>query len=137
MTVFDGTLSDTELQHEVDGVKKLIDADGEIERVDEWGRRQLACTIKKRTSGYYVLFLYQGETSLPSKMSRTFKLNDRMLRHLTVVRDLRAEAAAKARTARIRAERAAAEEATQAAAKTGEQTKANEQTDETKGAQKE
>jgi small subunit ribosomal protein S6 len=128
MTVFDGTLSENELRDEVEGVKKLIGESGELEKVDEWGRRQLGYPIKKRTSGYYVLFQYRAATSLPQRMTRTFKLNEKVLRHLTVVRDLRAEAKAAA----AKAARDKAAEARQAAAEGAAETEKKEEKKEEK-----
>jgi len=85
--VFDGTLSDDVIAKEQQQVEKLLNQSAEIEQVRSWGRRRLAYAIKRKRSGVYCLFLYQGEGDVPVKLERMFKLNQNVLRYLTVCRD--------------------------------------------------
>lgn len=100
MVVFDGTLPDDVLQKEQQMVEDLLKQSANLEKTDVWGKRQLAYTIKKKKTGYYCLFLYEGEGDTVIALDKYIKLNDRILRYLTVQRNVkndiaRAEAAAR------------------------------------------
>ena len=43
---------------------KLIEANGTMESVNEWGKRKLAYEIDDQTEGYYVLYSYSCKRSL-------------------------------------------------------------------------
>lgn len=57
---------------------------GEIEDVNEWGKRRLAYEIDEKREGYYVLMKYQAATDFTSELERLFKINDDVLRYLTI-----------------------------------------------------
>ncbi|HMA64353.1 MAG TPA: 30S ribosomal protein S6 [Chitinispirillaceae bacterium] len=93
MVVFDGTLSDDVVQKEQKQVEELLKQHSAFEKTDVWGKRQLAYTIRKRRSGYYCLFFFEGEGDAVTALDKYIKLNPNILRHLTVVRNLKNEAA--------------------------------------------
>lgn len=41
--------------------KALVEANGTLESVDEWGKRKLAYEIDDEAEGYYVLFNFESE----------------------------------------------------------------------------
>jgi small subunit ribosomal protein S6 len=55
--------------------------------LDEWGTRKLAYEIRKKLRGYYVRFDYCGNGSLVQEMERFFRIDDRVLKFLTVLVD--------------------------------------------------
>lgn len=104
-----------------DQIKEQIDQfDGRLVKFDEWGNRKLAYKIKKKPRGHYVRLDYCGTHDLVDEMERRFKINDALLKFMTVLLenevDLEAieseiaEEEAKAAEAREKA-RLAAEEA--------------------------
>lgn len=64
--------------------KSLIEANGTIDSVDEWGKRRLAYPINYKTEGYYVLVNYTAEASVPKEIERNLQISDSILRYLTV-----------------------------------------------------
>jgi len=115
--------------------------------LDEWGARKLAYDIKKKHRGYYVRLDYCGSGELVDEIERFFRIDDRLLKYMTIVLDKdadleavkkemadaaeKAEAAAKAAAeATAAAEKAAAE----AAAEKAEAEKAAAQQPETEAA---
>lgn len=64
--------------------KSLIEANGTIDSIDEWGKRRLAYAINYKTEGYYVLMYIQGPSELPRELERNFKINDKVLRYLVI-----------------------------------------------------
>jgi len=61
--------------------------DGFLVFTDDWGERKLAYDIKKRTRGYYVRFDYGGLSPLVNEIERFFRIDDRVLKYMTVLLD--------------------------------------------------
>jgi small subunit ribosomal protein S6 len=57
---------------------------GQINKVDEWGRRRLAYPIQKKNEGYYVLFDYTSAPAVSKELVRILRLNEDVVRHQTV-----------------------------------------------------
>lgn len=54
---------------------------------DEWGLKRLAYEIKKKPRGYYVLLDYCGTGAVVDEMERFFRIDDRVLKYMTVLLD--------------------------------------------------
>ncbi|MBQ2758727.1 MAG: 30S ribosomal protein S6 [Clostridia bacterium] len=70
----------------VEKFKALIEANGTMEAVDEWGNRKLAYPINYETEGYYVLYTYEAGVDFPAELDRIFNITDGVLRSLIVAR---------------------------------------------------
>jgi small subunit ribosomal protein S6 len=57
---------------------------GNIHRLEDWGRRQLAYPIQKVHKAHYVLMNIECSQEVLEEMEHGFKFNDAVLRHLTV-----------------------------------------------------
>ncbi len=62
----------------------IINNDGEVTKVDEWGTKKLAYEIEKLTEGYYVLVDFKSSTELPRELERNFKISDDVLRYVVI-----------------------------------------------------
>jgi small subunit ribosomal protein S6 len=60
---------------------------GSLIRIDEWGSRRLAYSIKKKERGYYVRFDFCGASQLVNEMERFFRIDERVLKHMSVLLD--------------------------------------------------
>jgi len=60
---------------------------GQIHRLEDWGRRQLAHTINKVHKAHYLLMNIECEQSALDELLSAFKFNDAVLRHLVIRRD--------------------------------------------------
>ena len=58
---------------------------GKVHRVEDWGRRQLAYPIQKVHKAHYVLMNVECDQAVLDELEHTFKFNDAVLRHLTVI----------------------------------------------------
>lgn len=85
MVIYDAMLSDDAIASEVKAVEAKITAAGEILRRDDWGKRKLAYTIKGKTHGYYVIFYYKAESNVAASLEAAFKINENVLRWMTLV----------------------------------------------------
>ncbi len=64
--------------------KALIEANGTLESVDEWGKRRLAYLINDEAEGFYVLYNFESATEFPAELDRIAKITDGVLRTLIV-----------------------------------------------------
>jgi small subunit ribosomal protein S6 len=80
----------SEDQHQVlfDKLNGLVPEDqGMLVKLDEWGQKKLAYEIKKHTRGYYVLMDFCGDGALVKEIERNLRLDDRVLKYMTVLKD--------------------------------------------------
>lgn len=68
----------------VEKFKALVESNGTLESVDEWGRRKLAYLINDEAEGYYVLYNYEAAPQFPAELDRVAKITDGVLRTLIV-----------------------------------------------------
>ena len=68
-----------------EAVGKVIEKEGgTVVRMDDIGRRQLAYTIEKKTEGHYVLFEIDGSGQEILELERRMRVNDMILRYITI-----------------------------------------------------
>ncbi len=65
-------------------VAKVEKAGGRIVKREHWGSRPLAYPIAKRKRGHYVLLVTDGDTKALEALERAIKLEERIIRSLTV-----------------------------------------------------
>ena len=68
----------------LDKVKSVIEASGEVVKVDVWGVKRLAYEIQKLREGYYVLVEFKATTDVPEELARNLKINDNVIRHMVI-----------------------------------------------------
>jgi len=71
-------------------VENLKTNGGEIVEIDKWGRKRLAYPIQKSKSGYYLLLRYDAPAELISKFERTLRLDENIIRYITILLDKKA-----------------------------------------------
>ncbi|MEK6577855.1 MAG: 30S ribosomal protein S6 [Bdellovibrionota bacterium] len=57
---------------------------GEVVLTEDWGKRKLAYPISKETRGHYIYLVYSGKGDVVHEMERNLRLNENILRFLTV-----------------------------------------------------
>ena len=57
---------------------------GQVHRVEDWGRRQLAYLINKLAKAHYLCVNIEADQAVMQELEHAFKFNDAVLRHLTV-----------------------------------------------------
>ena len=69
----------------IERLKTLVaEQNGKIDRVEDWGRRQLAYPIEKLVKAHYVLMNIECGHEPIEEIENGFRFNDAILRHLTV-----------------------------------------------------
>lgn len=78
-------VSEDEIEALINKTSSIIEDDGgTIVRVDKWGLKKLAYLIKKESQGYYVYVDYAGIPASVSEIERIFRIDDKVLKYLTV-----------------------------------------------------
>jgi len=86
--IIDGNLEDTvidEVINKFDAFLKKNEA--EINKTDKMGRRKLAYSIKNKLNGFYVCFEFSAEPTIVTKLERIIKLDENIIRYLTLTID--------------------------------------------------
>lgn len=84
--IFMPDIEESTLVNHIENVRNLIsNSGGELIGTDTWGMREMAYPIKKRTSGYYVIFYFRGNPSAPHKIRDILRIDENVIRHLIVV----------------------------------------------------
>lgn len=102
--ILDPDLSEEQRKPVLDRVMDLITQyKGFPVESEEWGSRKLAYEIKKKVRGFYVRLDYCGAGDLVDEMERSFRIDDRVLKYMTILlaedvdpEAIKAEMAAKA-----------------------------------------
>lgn len=86
MFIFEPSLEEEARNKFLDRIKGIIEADGEIESIDEWGMRKLAYEINDLTEGYYILINFATTPETKTELERVLKITDSVIRYM-IVRD--------------------------------------------------
>ncbi len=89
------TLTAEELEQELKAVEEVITSNGgEIAATDAMGMRKLAYPIQKNERGYYYVVYYTVAPSAINEIERRFRINENLLRFMTVKYDSKKEVTA-------------------------------------------
>ena len=69
----------------VEKFKAMVEAEGTVSNVDEWGKRRLAYAIDAQAEGYYVLMNFESKPEFPAELERVMKITEGVMRCLTTV----------------------------------------------------
>lgn len=83
--IVDPTADDDEVSRLTDGFKQIVtDQGGAITKAESMGRRKLAYEILHKTEGSFVLMEIEGSGREIAELERRMRVNDRIIRYITV-----------------------------------------------------
>ena len=82
--IIDATKTEEEITALVEKFKALIEANGTIESIDDWGKRRLAYPINDLTEGYYTLINFTSAPEFPAELERVYGITDGILRNIVI-----------------------------------------------------
>ena len=65
-------------------VKGIIESSGTLLKVDPWGKKRLAYPIRKRSEGYYVLYIFESAPGFVAELNRSLYVIEAILRYMIV-----------------------------------------------------
>lgn len=78
-------LDDADTRENIDKLHTIItENSGTMLLKDEWGKRKLAYPIENHLKGHYVLFNFLGPATAIDEIERRIRINDRIIRFMTV-----------------------------------------------------
>ena len=85
--ILDPSLTEEQTAALVAKFKGVVEANGTVTEVDEWGKRRLAYPINDLMEGYYVLMTFTALPGVPAELDRQFRINENVMRSLIVSKD--------------------------------------------------
>ncbi|GFN36702.1 30S ribosomal protein S6 [Tepidimicrobium xylanilyticum] len=87
LIIFVPTLEDEVRNQQLDRLKGIIESDGTISNVDEWGVRKLAYEINDHTEGYYTIINFESTPAIVKELDRVCRITDGIMRHMIIRED--------------------------------------------------
>ena len=84
MYILDPSLNEEAVAALVAKFKAVVEANGTVSEVDEWGKRRLAYAIDYKTEGYYVLMSFTSDAAFPKELDRVLGITTGMMRSMIV-----------------------------------------------------
>ena len=79
------TLTEEEIAATITKVKDVLAKEGaELVATDDMGMRKLAYPVEKNDRGYYTVLFYKGAGTIISELERNLKINEDIIKFLTV-----------------------------------------------------
>ncbi|NMB03617.1 MAG: 30S ribosomal protein S6 [Tissierellia bacterium] len=85
--VFRPDMEDDAREQLLERFKSIIAAQGNVESVDDWGKKRLAYEIEKLQEGYYYLINFEASHDLPIELERNYKISDQVIRYNIIRKD--------------------------------------------------
>ena len=88
LTIFNAALTDEEKEAMVNKYSAMMQADGgKLLNVNKWGVKKLAYPINYKKEGYYVLFEFEAEPSLPKRINDLMNIDEVVMRSLCLKKE--------------------------------------------------
>lgn len=85
MYIINPSVEDEERAALIERFANIIKADGgEVESIDEWGKRKLAYPINYIGEGYYVLMTFSAPSQVPMELERNYRIVESILRYIVI-----------------------------------------------------
>ena len=80
--IMDPALGEEAIAAMIEKFKALVETQGTVAAIDDWGKRRLAYPIEDLNEGYYVLMTFESKPELPAELDRGMKITDGIMRCL-------------------------------------------------------
>lgn len=85
--IINPTLDEEGIKAIVEKFKAMVEAEGTLTSIEEWGKRRLAYPINDLMEGYYVLMTFTAAAAIPAELDRIFRITDGVMRSMIVCKD--------------------------------------------------
>lgn len=83
--ILDPDLEEEAAKSAVEKIKGIIaQGNGEVLKIEDWGKRKLAYEVKKKSKGHYILIHLAGTPALLSELERNFRVMDAVIKFQSV-----------------------------------------------------
>lgn len=85
--IMDPALGEEAIAAMIEKFKTLVETQGTVAAIDDWGKRRLAYPINDLMEGYYVLMTFNAKPEFPRELDRILRITDGVMRSLIVCKD--------------------------------------------------
>lgn len=79
------SLNDDEVEKAVEKIKAVIQKNGgELQKVENWGKKKLAYEVRKEKRGTYVLLNFKGPGPLVLQLEQHYRLDESIIKFITL-----------------------------------------------------
>ena len=82
--IMDPALGEEAIAAMIEKFKALVETQGTVAAIDDWGKRRLAYPINYKTEGYYVLMTFVSGPAFPRELDRKLRIAEGVMRSLIV-----------------------------------------------------
>jgi small subunit ribosomal protein S6 len=83
------SLSDDDTNKLIDKMKGVLEkSGGTLLKQENWGKKKLAYEVKRERKGTFVYFYFKSPGNVVSELERSYRLEDSVLKFLTVRQDM-------------------------------------------------
>lgn len=85
MVILEPEVTEPQYKKNMEAIRALVETHGgTVWHAEEWGKRELAYSIKKKTHGFYVIFDFDGEPLQVPELNNQLRITNFVVRHLIV-----------------------------------------------------
>src|SRR3989338_5259579 len=81
------TLNEEDVQKAIGKMEGIVKQNGELIATENWGKKKLAYEVMKEKRVIYVLLRFLGKGDLVSELERNYRIDDNVVKFLTVKLD--------------------------------------------------
>lgn len=82
--IMDPALGEEAIAAMIEKFKALVETQGTVAAIDDWGKRRLAYPINDENEGVYTVITFTSEPNFPAELDRVYKITDGVLRTMIV-----------------------------------------------------
>ena len=84
VVIINPNVEENALKEKIKKFQTLINTDGEVEQVNELGKKKLAYEINKNKEGYYVVYDFKANPKLIAELERNYRITDEVIKFIVV-----------------------------------------------------
>ena len=85
--ILDPALGEEAIAAMIEKFKALVETQGTVAAIDDWGKRRLAYPINDLNEGHYVLMTFNATPEFPRELDRVLRITDGVMRSMIVCKD--------------------------------------------------
>lgn len=85
--IMDPAIGEETINNLIEKFRVLVETQGTVTAVDDWGKRRLAYPINDLIDGHYVLMTFNAAPELPKELDRVLKITDGIMRSMIICKD--------------------------------------------------
>lgn len=85
--IINPTIGEESINALIEKFRTLVETQGTVTAVDDWGKRRLAYPINDSNDGHYVLMSFTAAPELPMELDRVLKITDGIMRSMIICKD--------------------------------------------------